>query len=207
MYQRSLILFSNILGPTPCGAPVLAIHSGLPYCSSHTEQVDRNGTAPNSVSVSNSVESAESPGQNGGSQPNMTNKSNRRKARSRSTSSLGRHSRRLRNRRRAKRIGSGGGGETRIHCIEAADNGMELDVETVDSPENCSPAYPTPAQLIPHTVHPVNNPMAAPVDQEVEILEDHDLKELLNRLPDEAFQVCHHSLKLKPQFIRRERKF
>lgn len=121
----------------------------------------------------------------------MASKTNRRKARSRSTSSLGRHSRRLRNRRRAKRIGSGGGGETRIHCIEAADNGMELDVETVDSPENCSPAYPTPAQLIPHTTHPVNNHIHASVDHEVEILEDHDLKELLNRLPDEAFQVSY----------------
>jgi hypothetical protein len=31
--------------------------------------------------------------------------------------------------------------------------------------------------------------MAASVDHEAEILEDHDLKELLNRLPDEAFQV------------------
>ena len=68
---------------------------------------------------------------------------------------------------------------------------MELDVETVDSPENCSPAYPTPAQLIPHTTHPVNNHIHASVDHEVEILEDHDLKELLNRLPDEAFQVSY----------------
>jgi hypothetical protein len=77
----------------------------------------------------------------------------------------------------------------RVHCIEAADNGMELDVETVDSPENCSPAYPTPAQLTPHmNVIPPMAP-AAPVDHEAEILEDHDLKELLNRLPDEAFQV------------------
>ena len=66
---------------------------------------------------------------------------------------------------------------------------MELDVETVDSPENCSPAYPTPAQLTPHmNVIPPMAP-AAPVDHEAEILEDHDLKELLNRLPDEAFQV------------------
>jgi len=66
---------------------------------------------------------------------------------------------------------------------------MELDVETVDSPENCSPAYPTPAQLTPNMN--VIPPMAAaaPVDHEAEILEDHDLKELLNRLPDEAFQV------------------
>lgn len=116
---------------------------------------------------------------------------NRKKSRSRSTSSLGRHSRRLRNRRRAKRIGGGGGSETRIHCIEPADNGMELDVETVDSPENCSPAYPTPAQLISHAAHSVNHAPMVPtaVDHEVEILEDHDLKELLNRLPDEAFQV------------------
>ena len=76
---------------------------------------------------------------------------------------------------------------------------MELDVETVDSPENCSPAYPTPAQLIPHAVHPTNNhvPMVpAVVDQEVEILEDHDLKELLNRLPDEAFQVRNNCFQL-----------
>lgn len=145
----------------------------------------------NAVTTSNTVEATESLSSSIGNQSNVTNKSNRRKARSRSTSSLGRHSRRLRNRRRAKRIGSGG--ETRIHCIEAADNGMELDVETVDSPENCSPAYPTPAQLIPHTANPTSNPMAASVDHEVEILEDHDLKELLNRLPDEAFQVSLRS--------------
>lgn len=169
---------------------MLAIHSGLPYCPTHSSQGDRNGNTPSSVSVNNPVDGADTLNSNGNSQAGMTSKSSRRKARSRSTSSLGRHSRRLRNRRRAKRIGSGGGSETRIHCIEAADNGMELDVETVDSPENCSPAYPTPAQLIPHTVHPnANNPMVASVDHEVEILEDHDLKELLNRLPDEAFQV------------------
>lgn len=190
---RILIAF-YVLGPTPCGAPVLAIHSGLPYCPSHAGQVDRNGNTPTSVSINNAAEGSESLGLNGNSQAGVGSKSNRRKARSRSTSSLGRHSRRLRNRRRAKRIGSGGGSETRIHCIEAADNGMELDVETVDSPENCSPAYPTPAQLIPHNVHPVNNPMAASVDHEVEILEDHDLKELLNRLPDEAFQVCKQTI-------------
>jgi len=116
---------------------------------------------------------------------------------------LGRHTRRLRNRRRVKREAPGDD-ETRIHqAEESGDNGMELDVETVDSPEDCSPAYPTPAQLIPHAVH-TSAPVAslapstvvhsvvgtvANVEQEVEILEDHDLKELLNRLPDEAFQV------------------
>lgn len=177
-------------GSTPCGAPVLAIHSGLPYCPAHAEQVDGIG---NNFSVSaNAPKTLEGPdlsGNNGGGhQGSLSSKSNRRKARARSTSSLGRHSRRLRNRRRAKRIGSSGGSETRIHCIEAADNGMELDVETVDSPENCSPAYPTPAQLIPHTIQPLSNPLPTSVDHEVEILEDHDLKELLNRLPDEAFQ-------------------
>ena len=65
---------------------------------------------------------------------------------------------------------------------------MELDVETVDSPENCSPAYPTPAQLTPH-VNAIPPMASVAVDHEAEILEDHDLKELLNRLPDEAFQV------------------
>lgn len=168
----------------------MAIHSGLPYCPAHAVQGDGNGNSSSvSANTPKNVEGSDQMSNNGGNQGSVSSKTNRRKARSRSTSSLGRHSRRLRNRRRAKRIGSSGGSETRIHCIEAADNGMELDVETVDSPENCSPAYPTPAQLIPHTAHPVINPMAASVDHEAEILEDHDLKELLNRLPDEAFQV------------------
>ena len=178
--NRDLITFL-CLGSTPCGAPVLSIHSGLPCCSTHSNLNDNRKTT--------GVASTESSTMNGtGSQSGAggigTNKSSRRKARSRS-SSLGRHSRRLRNRRRAIKST-----ETRIHCIEASDNGMELDVETVDSPENCSPAYPTPAQLIPVAVPTA--PVAAavpPLDHEAEILEDHDLKELLNRLPDEAFQV------------------
>lgn len=167
-------------GPTPCGAPVLSIHSGLPYCGAHIGQPDQNST----------ISAPEPSVVNGVVQSGLSSKSSRRKSRSRSTS-LGRHSRRLRNRRRVKRIDVDNTSEmndSRIHCIEAADNGMELDVETVDSPENCSPAYPTPAQLIPHAV---SSPAAVPtiVEHEAEILEDHDLKELLNRLPDEAFQV------------------
>ena len=146
------------------------------------------------------------------------NRVNRRKCRSRSTS-LGRHaSRRMRGTgvvvgmdvgiggnnsgRRVKRISSANdSGETRImHCADTADNGIELDVETIDSPENCSPAYPTPAQLIlpPHVACSSGESSASPCssesvaisgEQEVEMLEDHDFKELLNRLPDEAFQV------------------
>jgi len=168
-------------GSPPCGAPVLSIHSGLPCCATHTNI--------NNSSKNSGIESTDSSTVNGiGSQSGAggigSNKSSRRKARSRS-SSLGRHSRRLRNRRRAIKST-----ETRIHCIEASDNGMELDVETVDSPENCSPAYPTPAQLIPVAVPtaPVGAAAVPSLDHEAEILEDHDLKELLNRLPDEAFQ-------------------
>jgi len=179
--------FSLCLGSTPCGAPVLSIHSGLPCCATHSSLNDTrksSGIASAETSTVNGI------GSQSGAGGISSNKSARRKARSRS-SSLGRHSRRLRNRRRAIKST-----ETRIHCIEASDNGMELDVETVDSPENCSPAYPTPAQLIPVTVSTASVSTVAnvaatvpPLDHEAEILEDHDLKELLNRLPDEAFQV------------------
>ena len=48
---------------------------------------------------------------------------------------------------------------------------MELDVETVDSPENCSPAYPTPAQLTPH-VNAIPPMASVAVDHEAEILEE-----------------------------------
>ena len=184
-------------GSPPCGAPVLSIHSGLPCCATHTNI--------NNSSKNSGIESTDSSTVNGiGSQSGAggigSNKSSRRKARSRS-SSLGRHSRRLRNRRRAIKST-----ETRIHCIEASDNGMELDVETVDSPENCSPAYPTPAQLIPVAVPtaPVGAAAVPSLDHEAEILEDHDLKELLNRLPDEAFQVQSTQLLMKSFKIRYE---
>lgn len=169
----------------PCGAPVLAINSGLPYCPAHIREAERIASSTPTGSGASSSTDAISYGAN---QSGMSsNKSARRKARSRSTSSLGRHSRRLRNRRKANRISTGS--ETRIHCIDVADNGMELDVETVDSPENCSPAYPTPAQLTPHSLNSSTVPVSNSIDHEVEILEDNDLKELLNRLPDEAFQV------------------
>ena len=108
------------------------------------------------------------------------------KARTRSNSTGGRHGRRLRNKNRRRVLQPPVGGETRIRCLEeAADAGLdaELDVETVDSPENCSPAYPTPAQLIAPAA------ALASSEQDVEMFEDHDLKELLNRLPDEALQV------------------
>lgn len=141
-------------------------------------------STPTGSGASSSHETASHGANQSGMHPN---KSGKRKARSRSTSSLGRHSRRLRNRRKANRISSGS--ETRIHCIDVADNGMELDVETVDSPENCSPAYPTPAQLTPHSLNSATVPISSAIDHEVEILEDNDLKELLNRLPDETFQV------------------
>ena len=200
--------FLNSAGPTPCGAPVLAIHSGLPFCAAHMGRGERSGSA-SSESVATAALGASVVGFNGTGSNGSANsgKSNRRKARSRSTS-LGRHTRRLRNRRRVKREAPGDD-ETRIHqAEESGDNGMELDVETVDSPEDCSPAYPTPAQLIPHAVHTsapvaslapstvVNSAVGAvaAVEQEVEILEDHDLKELLNRLPDEAFQVTGNIL-------------
>ena len=185
----------------------MAIHSGLPFCPAHLGQAERIGSTAGmgAPAIGGGAESSGFSQDGACSQQTLASlgsgsskNGNRRKSRSRSTSSLGRHSRRLRNRRRAKCISSSGGGagsETRIHCVDSADNGMELDVETVDSPENCSPAYPTPAQLIPHNLHTGSLssavvPMVSnSVDHEVEILEDHDLKELLNRLPDEAFQV------------------
>ena len=111
-----LLLFL-IPGPTPCGAPVLAIHSGLPYCAAHIDQKDRSASS-SSTAVNGSEPLSPNSGVNQlgqGSSSGSSSKSVRRKSRSRSTSSLGRHSRRLRNRRRAKRIG--GSGETRYYFL------------------------------------------------------------------------------------------